>query len=51
MGASSVNTDINILSELCLDGTELYLEDGETVADLEVMEHKEILELLEDEKC
>ena len=34
MGASGANTHINILSELCLDGTEVYDSNGETVADL-----------------
>lgn len=50
MDSSNVITDINSSSELNLDGTELYGEDGQTVSDITELDNKEKLEILDIKK-
>lgn len=50
MGGCNTNSSINIPSKLNLDGTELYGEDGQTIADIAELDTKEVLEVLDIKK-
>lgn len=50
MGAGASNTDNNIFGKCNLDGTELYDSNGQTIADIENLNPKEILDILDIKK-
>lgn len=50
MGAGASNTDNNIFGKCNLDSTELYGPDGQTIADIENLSPKELLDILDIKK-
>jgi len=50
LGSSNTVAGANTIIKLKLDGTELYGEDGQTVADITELDSKEVLQILEVKK-